>query len=115
MVNQKSNCLGIPFDSFRRRNALETRLIEKKADALIAQRFSAQTHRQTMEAKASDQNHDRTMAAAERVTLTHKNELDKDNFEFKERLRITLMREFGTTAAEQVNATVEKLAREGKI
>ena len=55
------------------------------------------------------------MAAEERVTLTHKNDLDKDNFEFKERLKITLMREFGAVAEEQVNATLDKLAREGKI
>lgn len=94
---------------------LETRLIEKKADALIAERFSAQTHHQTMEAKVSDQSHDRAMAEEERVTLTHKNELDKDNFEFKERLKITLVREFGNMAEAKINATLEKLAREGKI
>lgn len=94
---------------------LETRLIEKKADALIAERFSTLTHRQTMEAKSSDQGHDLTLSADERVTLSHKNELDKDNFDFKERLKIELMREFGATATDQVNATVEKLAREGKI
>lgn len=94
---------------------LETKLIEKRADALIAERFSTLTHQQTMEAKHSDQGHDLALSADERVTLTHKNELDKDNFEFKERLKIELMREFGTTASEQVNATVEKLAREGKI
>ncbi|MGB0900975.1 hypothetical protein [Halocynthiibacter sp.] len=94
---------------------LETRLIEKKADAVIAEQFSAQTHRQSMEAKTSDQYHDRTMSEEERMTLSHKNELDKDNFEFKERLKITLMREFGNVAEAKINATLEKLAREGKI
>ncbi len=94
---------------------LETKLIEKKADALIAERFSAQTHRQHMEAKTSDQAHDRVMAGEDRVTASHKNELDKDNFEFKERLKITLMQEFGNVAEAQINATLEKLTREGKI
>ncbi|MDJ0627630.1 MAG: hypothetical protein QNJ44_05175 [Rhodobacter sp.] len=94
---------------------LETKLIEKKADALIAERFSAQAHRQTMEAKTSDQSHDRMMAEEERATLSHKNELDKDNFEFRERLKITLMREFGAVVEEQIDATLDKLAREGKI
>lgn len=94
---------------------LETRLIEKKADALIAERFSAQTHQQTMEAKISDQSHDVVLAVEERVTLTHKNDLDKDNFEFKERLKIALVREFGQAAEEQINSTLDKLAREGKI
>jgi len=94
---------------------LETRLIEKKADALIAERFSAQTHRQTMEAKSSDQGHDQVMASEERVTLSHKNELDKDNFEFKERLKIALTREFGTASADQIQSTLDKLTREGKI
>lgn len=94
---------------------LETRLIEKKADALIAERFSAQSHRQTMEAKNSDQGHDVMMSGEERATLTHKNELDKDNFEFKERLKITLMREFGNVAEAQINSTLDKLARQGKI
>ena len=94
---------------------LETRLIEKKADALIAERFSAQTHRQTMDAKHSDQSHDRTMAEEERVTLSHKNMLDMENFEFKERLKLTLMREFGAASADQVQAAMAKLEREGKI
>lgn len=94
---------------------LETRLIEKKADALIAERFSTLTHRQTMEAKTSDQGHDRTMAEEERVTLSHKNELEKDQFEFKERLKITLVREFGSASEERINATLDKLAQEGKI
>lgn len=94
---------------------LETRLIEKKADALIAERFSTLTHQQTMEAKNSDQGHDVVMSAEERVTLTHKNELDKDNFEFKERLKIILMRDFGNVTEAQINATLDKLARQGKI
>lgn len=94
---------------------LEARLIEKKADALIAERASAQTHRQTMDAKASDQSHARVMAEEERVTMTHRNALDKDNFEFKERLKITLMREFGAASVDQINSTLDKLAREGKI
>ena len=94
---------------------LETRLIEKKADALIAERFAAQAHQHSMAVKFSDQDHELVMSTEERVTLTHKNELDKDNFEFKERLKIELMREFGAAAKDQVDATVEKLAREGKI
>lgn len=94
---------------------LETRLIEKKADALIAERFSTLTHHQSMEAKTSDQTHDVVMSAEERQTLTHKNELDKDNFEFKERLKIALVREFGQAAEAQVQATLDKLSRQGKI
>ena len=35
------------------------------------------------------------MESEKRTTMTHENELDKDNFEFKERLRLELTREFG--------------------
>jgi len=94
---------------------LEIILIEKAADALIAERAKEQDHTHHMAIKASEQVQDVVMAEEERRTLTHKNELDKDNFKFKEELKIELARTFGQVSQEHIDRTIEKLSIEGKI
>lgn len=94
---------------------LETRLIELVVEAHLTASQSVLEHQHLMASTMSQHDHARTMAEEERNTLTLKDNLDKGNFEFKERLKIQLAREFSTASTEQINAAVEKLAREGKI
>ena len=94
---------------------LEVSLVEKVADAWLAERAKEQDHARHIEVKESDQAHDRRMAREERKTLTLKNELDKDNFRFKEELKIELARTFGQVSREQIESTIEKLSAQGKL
>lgn len=81
---------------------LEGRIAEKLIDGGIRAKQSALDHHHAMESKASDQAHEIVMAEEARKSATHANELDKDNFEFKERLRLKLAREHGQLSAGEV-------------
>lgn len=87
---------------------LETRIIEIIVKARVDENQSRLTHQQSMEAKRSDQLHELTAAH-------QKNELDKDNFEFKERLKIQLAREFGQVNQDNINAAVDRMFKEGTL
>ena len=87
---------------------LETRIIEIIVKARVEARQTTLTHRQSMEAKQSDQLHELTVAH-------QRNELDKDNFEFKERLKIQLAREFGLVNQDNINAAVDRMFKEGTL
>ena len=63
--------------------ALETRIIELWTAAQIQQDQTRLEHSNEMEARRADQAHELVMQEQERITLTHKNDLDKDNFDFK--------------------------------
>lgn len=81
---------------------LEARIVEMMASSALAGRQAKADHGYVMEAKAADQNHELAMEVERRKTMSHENELDKDNFEFKERLKQKLARESETLKAEEV-------------
>lgn len=87
---------------------LEIRLVELVAKARIDTEKSRLDHSQAMESKQSDQAHELTVAH-------QKNELDKDSFEFKERLKIQLAREFGLVNQGNINDAVDRMFREGVL
>lgn len=82
--------------------ALEGRIAEKIIAAGLQQGQTRLDHQNAMESKTSNQGHEITMEAEKRVSATHDNELDKDNFEFKERLRLKLAREHGQLSRQEV-------------
>jgi hypothetical protein len=77
--------------------ALEAEIISKVADAKVARRQTELEQANALE------------------LATHENELDKDNFEFKERLKIELAGEYGQFAEESVEAAFNDLKKSGKI
>jgi len=81
---------------------LEARIVELVANSVLSGRQAKADHGYIMEAKSSDQNHERIMEAERRQTMSHENELDKDNFEFKERLKQKLARESDSLKTEEV-------------
>jgi len=91
-----------------RAQELEGLILGKIADHRIASRQADQAHQHTMEQKTAD--HFNTMDFA-----SHQNELDKDNFEFKERLRLELSREFGSISEDEISAAYSRLKNSGKI
>jgi len=76
--------------------------VELVANSVLSGRQAKADHGYIMEAKSSDQNHERIMEAERRQTMSHENELDKDNFEFKERLKQKLARESDSLKTEEV-------------
>jgi len=95
--------------------ALQARILELWAGHEIHTRQTDQAHGHSMEHKLADHSHEIAMEGEKRATKTHENELDKDNFEFKERLKIELYKELGHHSQEAVDAAFEKMKREGKI
>lgn len=89
--------------------ALEGRIAEKVIAAGLQQGQTRLDHQNAMESKTSDQSHEITMEAEKRVSATHDNELDKDNFEFKERLRLQLAREHGQLSRQEVADIMARL------
>ena len=87
---------------------LETRVIELTVKARIDENQARLNHQHDMAAKHVDQAHELTAAH-------QKNELDKDNFEFKERLKIQLAREFGLVDQGNINEAVDRMFREGTL
>lgn len=81
---------------------LEARIIELVASSILIGRQSKADHGYVMEAKVSDQSHERVMEAEHRQTMSYENELDKDNFEFKERLKQKLTRENESLKSEEI-------------
>lgn len=81
---------------------LEAKIVEIVASAVLSGRQSKTDHGYLMEARATDQNHEQIMEVERRQTLTHENELDKDNFEFKERLKQKLARESEHLKTEEI-------------
>lgn len=94
---------------------LEGRIAELIVAAGLQQQQTKLDHHNAMQAKEADHSNQVHMEAEKRISATHENELDKDNFEFKERLKIQLAREFGTVSRENINETVDRLFREGKF
>jgi hypothetical protein len=74
---------------------LEGRILSKIADHKIATQQEDQRHSNLIAEKTDDH-----LNAKEMAVLT--NELDKDNFNFKERLRLQLSREGGALSMEEI-------------
>lgn len=91
-----------------RAQELEGLILAKIADHRIATRQADQSHQHDMEKKTAD--HFNAMDFA-----SHQNELDKDNFEFKERLRLELSREFGALSEDEISAAYSRLKSAGKL
>jgi len=83
---------------------LESRLIEKRLEAEIKK-----------DQTRIEQDHEVRMEKQKRKTMSHENELDKDNFEFKERLVRELSREFGGYAEADISAAYDRLKASNKI
>lgn len=102
-----------------RAQLLEGEILKKIADHRIATRQADQAHGHELESKAADHRINMEAKTTDHLNAvdfaTHENELDKDNFEFKERLKLQLHREFGNATEEEVDAAFRRLEASGKI
>lgn len=118
-LRRRDDFLRKAWDDDRRSQELEQLILGKIADHRIAIRQEQQRHQNALTELSETHTNDLVQKAAKHANdkemAVLNNELEKDLFEFKERLRITLAREFGMVSEEQINATLDKLARQGKI
>lgn len=102
-----------------RAQELEGLILGKITDHRIATRQADQAHRHDLEAKAADHRIDMEAKTADHFNAmdfaSHQNDLDKDNFQFKERLKLELSREFGAISEVEISAAYDRLKSAGKL
>lgn len=94
-LRRRDDFIRKAWEDDQRNQELEGHILSKIADHKIATRQEDQRHTNLMDEKSADH-----LNAKEMAVLT--NELDKDNFEFKERLRLQLGREGGALSMEEI-------------
>lgn len=119
VLRRRDDFIRKAWDDDVRGQELEALILGKIADYRIAKRQETQRHDNLMAEKSADHiNHMEGKAAdhynSKELSVV-KDELDKGNFEFKERLKIQLAREFGTVNRENINETIDRMFREGKF
>lgn len=94
-LRRRDDFIRKAWEDDQRNQELEGLILSKIADHKIATRQEDQRHTNLMAEKSADH-----LNAKEMAVLS--NELDKDNFEFKERLRLQLGREGGALSMEEI-------------
>ena len=94
------------WEDDQRLQELEADILRKVADHRIATRQEDQRHGHLIAEKSAAHHHDMTAKQADHLNAKEAavlaNELDKDNFEFKERLRLKLAREHGQLSTGEI-------------